>query len=290
MFAKILDASTVANGATYTSPGIVIHKNHGAFALYYSFAGASASLDFFYYASADGENFVKKSYTIKRAAAAGSDIGVFAPQASEAIKIEVINTGSGSATAVDVTLVTRDGLFGELSGLSLDGNTKALQTIDYPHHEIHSGSSFTITDYDSDVDIAGPKYYRITTPDTKSWAHLTLEASAATAGLIELYENPTESEPVVAGTAFTAYNRDRNSSSTASLVIKYDPTFTSAGTRIWHSRIGVSGNPSVRSGGTSSSRDEFILKQNEDYVIKFTSDADNNALWIIFNWYEHTNR
>jgi hypothetical protein len=35
---------------------------------------------------------------------------------------------------------------------------------------------------------------------------------------------------------------------------------------------------------------EIILKQNEDYFIKFTADADNSKSALDLERYEHTNR
>ena len=45
-----------------------------------------------------------------------------------------------------------------------------------------------------------------------------------------------------------------------------------------------------RVGGESRSSIELILKQSEDYVLKFTPDSDNAKTKVEFLWYEHTNR
>jgi len=44
------------------------------------------------------------------------------------------------------------------------------------------------------------------------------------------------------------------------------------------------------SGGAGGSRAEFILQQNQAIMVDLVSRADNNALTIEMDWYEHTNK
>ena len=170
--------------------------------------------------------------------------------------------------------------------LRLDKATNTIQTIDYEHHEIHAGSHFFYYDYDNDVDTAGPKYYRLTTPNTTAWAHIIFTVYSEGVGTWQLFENPTVN---AAGTTATVFNSDRNSVTAAGLVVAYDPTSTADGTQIkvWRTGSGTTG-PS-RVGGEARSTLEVILKQNEDYFLKFTPDADNTKTKIQLLWYEHQN-
>jgi hypothetical protein len=170
--------------------------------------------------------------------------------------------------------------------LRLDKATDTIQTIDYGHHEVHSGSHFFWTDFDDDVDTASPKYYRLTTANTTSWVHLTLALYSEGVGTWQLFENPTVDS---AGTPATVFNNDRNSNKTAGMVVAYDSTSTSDGTliKVWRTGSGTT-NPS-RVGVESGRDSEIILKQNEDYFLKFTPDSDNAKTKIDFEWYEHTN-
>ena len=170
--------------------------------------------------------------------------------------------------------------------LKQDGATDALQTIDYAHHEIHSGSHFFYTDYDSDVDTASPKYYRITTPDTAKWAHMLFTLYSEGVGTWQLFENPTVN---AAGTTATVFNNDRNSATTATTVIAYDATSTADGTLLKTWRTGSGTTAPSRVGTESRNDTEIILKQNEDYFLKFTPDADNAKTKIELEFYEHTN-
>lgn len=169
----------------------------------------------------------------------------------------------------------------------IDAYTHTLQTIDYEHHEIHSGSHFIYYDYDGDVDTASPKYYRLTTPNTTKWTHVQFSLFSEGAGTWQLFENPTVN---AAGTTVTTFNNDRNSTTTATLVIATDPTSTADGTQIKIWRTGSGTNAPMRAGLESRSAVELILKQNEDYFLKFTPDADNAKTKIEVLWYEHTNK
>lgn len=155
--------------------------------------------------------------------------------------------------------------------------------IDTTHQKIHEGRAFIVTDVDTDVDIAGPKYYRFTTPNTDVEIHFVFSVFCNAAAVIQFYENPTIN---AAGTEMTAYNMYRDNSQSATLTARYDCTTTSDGTLIYSGRVGTSGVPVSNSGGVGGSRHEFILKQNEDYVLKITTVADNNATAVDFTWYE----
>jgi len=169
----------------------------------------------------------------------------------------------------------------------MDVQTRALITIDYEHHEVHAGSHFIYYDYDADVDTAGPKYYRLTTPDTTKWIHMQFVLQSEGAGTWQLFENPTVN---AAGTTATTFNNDRNSATAAGLVVAYDATSTADGTQIKIWRTGSGTNAPSRAGTESRSSVELILKQNEDYFLKFTPDSDNCKTKVEMLWYEHTNK
>jgi len=178
-------------------------------------------------------------------------------------------------------------MHGEITGggtriAFIDTQVHGLLAVPFEENRVHEGYAFFGTDYDASIATAAPKYYRITTPNTTLWSHLRIEAAALTAGLIELYETPTENEPAGAGTGITLRNVDRNSSRTATVVLKYDPTFAADGTLIWFARLEAAAAPH----GNSV---PIILGQNKTYVIKFTSDANDNKLWLNCIFVEHTN-
>lgn len=168
----------------------------------------------------------------------------------------------------------------------VDDATNTLQVIPYEHHEIHAGSHFFYTDFDNDVDTGSPKYYRLTTPNTTKWVHLITTLYSDGAGTWELFENPTVN---AAGNVATTFNSNRNSATTAGLVVATDPTSTSDGTLLMTFRTGSGTTLPTRIGSENSRENEIILKQNEDYFIKFTPDSDNAKVKLGLEWYEHTN-
>jgi hypothetical protein len=166
-----------------------------------------------------------------------------------------------------------------------DHSTASLISVDFIQHKINAGDHFIAHSYDTDVDTAGPKYWKIITPDTTKWAHMIFAYSCSAAGLWEIYENPTYGTTPAAGTAVTAYNSNRNSNTASGLTLKVDPTLGSggaadAGTLIWAEYMAAAG---------SSEKCKLILKQNEDYIIRFTPDADNTKADLMLTWFEHTN-
>ena len=169
--------------------------------------------------------------------------------------------------------------------LQRDSVTGAVKTIDSVHAEIHEGEHFIVTIYDGDVDNAAPKYLRITTPNTSTRCHLITAVSGSGGVLYEFYEDPTL---LAAGAALTEYNNDRNSATAATATTFEDTTTQGPNNDGTLLDAGFSGGEKKRVSGESGSRDEFILKQNEDYLVKVTADDDNTKITITLKWYEES--
>jgi hypothetical protein len=98
----------------------------------------------------------------------------------------------------------------------------------------------------------------------------------------------------VAGTEVTPVNHNRNSTNTSGLTVKVitntttananADTAVAAATTLMHGIAGAG----KKVGGQGGARNEFILKQNEDYSLRFIATA---AGYVSFHldWYEHTN-
>jgi len=167
-----------------------------------------------------------------------------------------------------------------------DDATQALETIDTPHHEVHAGKHFFCSDIDASVDIASPKYWLITTPDTLQWAHFTLAFIFSTGQCTwELFENP---DIAAAGVALSVFNSNRNSGVAATTAVEKDPTVNADGTRLKVYITGSGANPGMRSAGAQRSEEEIELKQNEQYLLKATVAGNGTGLTAEFGWYEHT--
>ncbi len=166
--------------------------------------------------------------------------------------------------------------------------TGHLPVMEVAHHKVHEGDHYSVSDVDADVDIVGPKYWRITTPDSAIEFHVTFGIAASAGVTVELYEDPTISG---AGTAITIYNNNRLATNlnTTTATAYYDTTTSADGTLIFTTKVGSAG-PGViqRIGGNTRNAAEWILKQNEDYLIKVTADADTTEVVWNAEFYELT--
>ena len=175
-----------------------------------------------------------------------------------------------------------------IDGLHTDSATNSVMTIEYPHHEIHSGSAYFAV-YSALADDTELIEVRILTPDTKKWAHMVIGIDGALASYAQMWVPTTKTH--VSGNAITPFNRNNNSSNTSGLTICHTPAGSQTGTADLAQYLGAatqSGKASA--GGVTGSRGEFILAQNTAYLIRITSRADSNALSIILDWYEHENK
>jgi len=278
-----IDAKIVTS-SSYVSEGISLQKNTSSFSLYYLITG-SGSVDFFVHTSPDGYNFVKQTKALKRGVVAGENMIHLPIIPCDAFKIEVEET-AGSAMTVTAKINLLPGQFGDFP--VYDGVSTAVRTITYPHHEIHDGNSYFAV-YSALANDTGVIEVRIQTANTTKWAHMTIDIDAALAATAQLWYPTTKTDEV--GNRITPMNRDHNSSNTSGLTICHTPAGSQAGTANLTQYIGSAtskGKSTV--GGDTGSRHEFILDQNNDYLIRLTSRADLNALSIILDWYEHTNR
>ena len=174
--------------------------------------------------------------------------------------------------------------------------------IDYAHHRIHEGNSFSISHYEADFDKAENFGVLFTTPNTLNRIHMFPIVYAGAASLFEICEAPTLDTGNYPTVFSTPINRDRNSSIVSTLLsvraasvvnrvslkrpIDTTPV-TADGTVIHAEMIGSS-----KQGGGSGGRDnnEYVLKQNMTYYFRLSGSAggaDNSVGSIILAWYEH---
>jgi len=194
---------------------------------------------------------------------------------------------------------------GKFRTIRIDPSTHAMTTIDYAHHETHSGSTFIVTKAqvtaNSDDNMTA---LTITTPNTTKWLHMFAHSSVSAAAWFRIYEAVTIGAD--AGTSLvTAYNRNRNSTKTSAIIeTKSSPDTTGSaiywnetdaaganltlGTTIIHSElIGAGKNSFV----TSRALGEIILKQNTNYAFVLENEGiAANKHNIILDWYEHTDK
>lgn len=165
-----------------------------------------------------------------------------------------------------------------------DGITNSLRTVDYPHHEIHSGSHFFYCDAITLADTVVQDYL-ITTPNSTKFAHMVLILDGSSITQFQIFEGSDKTGT----TAQTVFNSNRNSATTPTVTVhKAVSGGTTDGTSLCMYKSGSSTNQS-RSGAGVRSEDEIILKANTKYIIRVTSGAAANLVNVRFVWYEHIN-
>jgi hypothetical protein len=191
---------------------------------------------------------------------------------------------------------------GRVFGLRPDSVTGMLPGIDYAHHKIHEGCSFSVSHYEADfdkVDIIGVLF---TTPNTLNRIHMFPIIYAGAASLFEICEGPTVDAGNYPTVFSTPINRDRNSSNTSGVLsVRATPVVNRVSLKrpIDVSPVTVDGTiihaeviGSSKQGGGSGGRDnnEYILKRNTTYYFRLSGTAggaDNSVGSIILSWYKH---
>ena len=156
-------------------------------------------------------------------------------------------------------------------------------TIEFEHHEIHEGDSYTIQTF-NDIDDAANFDLGVTTPNTTKWGHFVMETEIEAEMELYLYEGAT----ISSGSAVTPINRNRNSSNTSGMTVVSGPTVGATGSLLVKQKAG-SGK---KIGGTTRDANEFIFKQNTKYLFRITNVSGSDAQFasIRITWYEHTSK
>jgi len=170
-------------------------------------------------------------------------------------------------------------------GLRVDSSTRAVDIIDYEHHEVHAGSHYFLA---SGYTLANgvTSNLLIVTPDSTKWTHMHLLFTAGLAATFELYEASART----AGTQVVAINSNRNSVNTAGTM--FYSTYSSGttdGTLIASFKVG-SASVGGKIGGAGRSEEEIILRQNTQYILRTTSGANANNISTFLTFYEHTDK
>jgi hypothetical protein len=163
--------------------------------------------------------------------------------------------------------------------------------MDFDHHQLHEGESFrwsyrnlTFTkNTNKDIQLVVPSISGVTSVATavQRCPHFRFEVIYGATGTITLYESTTFT---VNGTIRTPVPFERNGTYTPKLVVREDPTVNAIGNLIWQ---GIVISTKGVSSAIDSSTNEFVLKNNTSYCLRFTSDAtDNVPLLIRMIWYE----
>ena len=166
--------------------------------------------------------------------------------------------------------------------ITIDENTRAIATIEYEHYQIHAGNTFTVLEV-TDLGNMAIRDILVVSPDTTQWAHLVWEIEHELETSIHFYRDTTYTDN---GTPISSFNRNGNSTNTATTLVYHTPTITDVGTLKGTIQQGAG----KKAGGSDRLANEFILKQNTTYLIRISNlTVNNNLIFMKLNWYEHTN-
>jgi hypothetical protein len=180
---------------------------------------------------------------------------------------------------------------------SLDKTTRALNVIDYAHHEIHAGSSFfagySVGNLGSMTSPNDMIQLSFATPDTLKYLHMMFLAKSGGSALFTVTEAPTGGLINPTG-VIEALNCNRNSSNISTILssiggtpsqISYDGDVATGGKVLWFEYVGQGNSTAGYTGG----RFEIILKRNTVYAVSLY-DTTSITGTIFLEWYEHTNK
>ncbi len=177
---------------------------------------------------------------------------------------------------------------GETDQVRIDKVTNSLQTVDYPHHEIHAGDHYFMEGY-VELDDTDTLHVKLVTPNTTKWSHFKWEITSTGVLTTTLDEDATGG--MTGGTSVIPINNNRNSANTSGMTITSGVTAcTGYTTRVSNQKFGVATTPSKATGGGSGREDELMLKQNTVYCRSFTSGSNGNIVNFKASWYEHTDK
>ena len=171
---------------------------------------------------------------------------------------------------------------------AIDSITNARKSISYPHSEAHGGRAYYSV-YSALGDTAAAIEVRIQSANTTRLSHMTIHISSALAATAQFWKDTTKTD--VSGNRLPAVNRRFDSVNVTGMLNCHTPGGSNTGGSNMTRYLGaasVSGKADI--GGSGGNRGEFILDQNSAHDILLTSRADNNALTIELDYYEHVDK
>lgn len=187
--------------------------------------------------------------------------------------------------AVNYRIIAGEYSTGLYYPLKQDSVTNALCTVDYPHHEIHSGSHFSIENFTT-LGSGASMTFGITTPNTGKWGHMTFSVEGSLKTTVYCYKIASFTD----GTPVVAFNDNHNSTTESVMSVVSQPTVASTGILFSAYTAGSGTNGASAEPGAGSREHEFILKQNSQYLFRVVSGAAANDVSWQAKWYEHTNK
>jgi hypothetical protein len=154
-----------------------------------------------------------------------------------------------------------------------------VNAIQFLHQKIHDGDLFSINR--ADTFALNNEIGFIFECDADSDVHITFDLQSSDDIEVGLYESPTYTGGSSANSL--VYNRNRNSSNTFDVNIKYLVTVTDNGTQLEGFLGGATGGAKTANTGA---RQEWVLKRGLNYLLRFKSLSPGNEITTNILFYE----
>ena len=192
---------------------------------------------------------------------------------------------------------------GEIDEVRIDASTNSIQTIEYEHHEIHSGSSFTVAIHDDSVASGQGLSIAFKTPTSAKLIHLIVEVMSSGEAVTTLLEDASSTADGDGETAVVPINRQRDSGG-ATTVLEDTTTgaFETVGVNTYPEAVAWADHPTGttidvissgsgnKGGGAARGTSEFVLARTTVYSVNMQSKAAANAMILKLDWYEHEDK
>lgn len=163
-----------------------------------------------------------------------------------------------------------------------DRLTNAIIGIDFEHHMVHKGDTYTVSYLSKGV--ANNGYLDIHVTGVTNDAHIKISYSSEGKSYFNSYAGTTYSNQ---GTSITPFNRCICQTNTATTLVRHTPVINVLGTLRTSEFIGSSGAAVVRAGGTGGGNIESIVNPGYDLLVRLQNVSGSASdLQITLNFYE----
>jgi len=171
---------------------------------------------------------------------------------------------------------------GKIVPFEADTLTSALVVVDYAHHKIHNGDSFTVSYKTPDASpLADNGVLAIALTTTNKYVHLVFSTSHGGDAEVRFSENPTTASPTV----LNPVNKNRESAQTPSVYANLIGTVTDEGDLLLENFL-PGGTAASSQGVIGELRDEWDLDLNSTYLIQLINRAGTSQPGsMVIEWY-----
>ena len=166
---------------------------------------------------------------------------------------------------------------------NVEGSAHALTCSRAVHYRVDHSNGWISSHLFTSVASSASVYFHIKTGSMNPHGNFTISTEAGVT--VEFYEDPVLTDD---GTDLAENNLNRQTPTAPATACFHTPTVTTDGTLLETNLIGTSNTGVTDIGDSITDRGYWILKINEDYLIKATNeDQAAKDICISYVWHEH---